>query len=68
MVLQTLLPVMEARGLITAEEREGADAALRPLLERLAPSAFDRREAELAGTIARRLSQGRENTGRKEKK
>jgi hypothetical protein len=56
MVLELLLPVMEAQGLIKAEERRGADRALRPILERLQASPFDENELELSRTIAKRLS------------
>jgi hypothetical protein len=59
LVLETLLPVMEARRLITKQERGRAEEALRPLLERLAPSEFDQNELEIARTIAKRLSKGR---------
>lgn len=58
LVLETLLPVMQARGLITAEERTRADGALRPIVERLAQSPRDAHELEIARTVARRLSAG----------
>ncbi len=56
MVLETLLPVMEARGIIKPEERKRADEALRPIVERLSASEFDRHDLEIARTIAKRLS------------
>lgn len=56
MVLELLLPIMEAKRLIGKEERANAEKALRPILEKLTPSAFDEREAEIVKTIVKRLS------------
>ncbi len=63
MVLELLLPVMEAKRLIKKEERANAEKVLRPILEKLAPSAFDQKEAEIAKTIVRRLSGKGEKKG-----
>ncbi|MBC7910449.1 MAG: hypothetical protein H7Y30_08115 [Pyrinomonadaceae bacterium] len=58
-VLDLLLPVMEVRGFIKKEERANADKALRPLIERIQPSAFDQNELKMVTpTIVRRLSRG----------
>lgn len=57
-VLELLLPVMEVRGLIKKEERARADGALRPLIERIAPSTFDQNDLNVARTIVKRLSKG----------
>ncbi len=60
LVLETLIPVMAEKKLITAEERRRVDEALRPILERLSPSEFDRHEIESARTLVRRLARAEE--------
>ncbi len=57
MVLELLLPVMEAKKLISKDEHSNAEKALRPILGKLALSAFDQNEAEIAKTIVKRLSE-----------
>jgi hypothetical protein len=56
MVLELLLPVMEANKMIGKEERANADKALRTIVDRLAVSNLDQREAEIAKTIVKRLT------------
>jgi len=56
MVLELLLPVMEQNRLITKDERANAEKAMRPILEKLAPSPLDEREKEIAQTIVKRLA------------
>ena len=60
LVLETLLPVMEQKKLITPEERKRADEALRPIVEKLAPSGFDKHEIEIGRTIVKRLARSGE--------
>ncbi len=62
MVMETLLPVMAAQGLVTREEVHAADEALQPILRRLGQSTLDRNETEIARTLARRLSQRPDTT------
>ena len=59
-VLETLLPMMEAKKLITREERANAEKVLRPILEKLAPSPADQHELEIARMIVKRLSHERQ--------
>jgi len=56
MVLEILLPMMEHGRIIKREERASAEKALRPILEKLAPSTFDQKDVEVAHTIVKRLT------------
>jgi hypothetical protein len=56
MVVELLLPVMEAKRLIKKEERANAEKVLRAILGKLVPSAFDQKEEEIVKTIVKRLT------------
>lgn len=58
--LELLLPMMENLKVITPQERANAEKALRPLLERLTPSTFDKNNLAVAKTIVKRLTARKE--------
>jgi len=55
-VMELLLPVMEARKVITKEERANAEKVMRPILAKIAPSSFDEHDVEISRTIVKRLT------------
>jgi hypothetical protein len=55
-VLELLIPIMAAKGLIKAEEKANIERGLRQLLEKLAPSEADKMDLEIAKTVVKRLA------------